>query len=161
VIKYSFRSIACCVIASVGRPSYPNQTLICPSHSQCVMREVTDNKRSKAAIVDFSSVSFGSNTLIINLRCSMARAIVEVKQHWSVIGWVTLNLLPRAPPCYGRHVKSLVLAAFAVLSTHQPPWWVIGPFSLCGIHKEGQCPSSGDIDRLMKKKKSVYQSIDA
>jgi hypothetical protein len=24
-----------------------------------------------------------------------------------------------------------------------------GPFSLCVIHKEGLCPSSGDIDRLM------------
>jgi hypothetical protein len=24
-----------------------------------------------------------------------------------------------------------------------------GPFSLCVIHKEGLCPSSGDINRLM------------
>jgi hypothetical protein len=27
------------------------------------------------------------------------RAIAEVKQHGSVIGWVTKNLLYRAPPC--------------------------------------------------------------
>jgi hypothetical protein len=24
-----------------------------------------------------------------------------------------------------------------------------GPFSLCGIHKEGLCPSSGDINKLV------------
>jgi hypothetical protein len=33
------------------------------------------------------------------------------------------------------------------------PHWVrvvgYGPFSLCVIHKEGLCPSSGDINRLM------------
>ncbi|RVE45141.1 hypothetical protein evm_010250 [Chilo suppressalis] len=48
-------------------------------------------------------------------------AIVEVKQlsQWSVIGWVTKNLLSRAPPCFGRHVKPLVPAASAVVNTHQ------------------------------------------
>jgi hypothetical protein len=30
------------------------------------------------------------------------RAITEVKQRWSVIGWVTKNLLSRASPCFGR-----------------------------------------------------------
>jgi hypothetical protein len=48
------------------------------------------------------------------------RAIAEVKQRWSAIGWVTKNVLSRAPPCFGRHVKSLVPAAFVVVSTHQP-----------------------------------------
>jgi hypothetical protein len=28
--------------------------------------------------------------------------------YWSVIRWVTKNLLSRAPPCFGRHVKPLV-----------------------------------------------------
>jgi hypothetical protein len=37
------------------------------------------------------------------LRC----AITEVKQHWSVIRWVTKKLLSRASPCFGRHVKPL------------------------------------------------------
>jgi hypothetical protein len=46
------------------------------------------------------------------------RAISEVKQRWSVIEWVTKNVLSRAAPCFGSHVKSLVPAAFAV-STHQ------------------------------------------
>jgi hypothetical protein len=51
---------------------------------------------------------------------ALRRAIVEVKQRWSVIQWVTINLLSRAPPCIGRHVMPLVPAAFAVVSTHQP-----------------------------------------
>jgi hypothetical protein len=50
---------------------------------------------------------------------ALRRAIAEVKQRWSVIGWVTKNLLSRAPPCFGRHVKPLVPAAFAVVSTHK------------------------------------------
>jgi hypothetical protein len=49
---------------------------------------------------------------------------LEVKQPWSVIGWVTKNLLSRVPPCFGRHVKLLDPAAFAVVSTHQS---VLGP----------------------------------
>jgi hypothetical protein len=43
----------------------------------------------------------------------------EVKQVWSVIGWVTKNLLSVDPPCFERHVKPLVPAAFAVVSTNQ------------------------------------------
>jgi hypothetical protein len=46
-------------------------------------------------------------------------AIAEVKQRWSVIGWVTKNLLSRVPECFGRHGKPLVPAAFAVVSTQQ------------------------------------------
>jgi hypothetical protein len=64
-------------------------------------------------------------------------AIVEVKQRWSVIGWVTKNLLSRGPPCFERHVKPLVPAALTALAR------VVGygPFSLCVIHKEGLCPA--------------------
>jgi hypothetical protein len=43
----------------------------------------------------------------------LRRAIAEVKQRWSVIGWVTKNLLSRAPPCFDRTVKQLVPAVFA------------------------------------------------
>jgi hypothetical protein len=74
--------------------------------------------------------------------------IAEVKQRCSVIGWVTKNLLSRAPPSFGRHVKPLVLAAFAVVSPHQPALARVvgyGPFSLCVIRKESLCPSSGGI----------------
>jgi hypothetical protein len=41
----------------------------------------------------------------------LRRAIAEAKERWSVFGWVTKNLLSRAPPCFGRHVKPLVPAA--------------------------------------------------
>jgi hypothetical protein len=73
------------------------------------------------------------------------RAIAEAKQYWSVIGWVTKHLLCRAPPSFGKHVRPLVPAAFAVVSTHQSS---LGPrggsFSLGVIYKEGLCPSSGE-----------------
>jgi hypothetical protein len=62
---------------------------------------------------------------------ALERAIAAVKQRWSVIGWVTKNVLSRAPPCFGRHVKQLDPAAFAVVSTHQrtrPAWWVMVRF---------------------------------
>jgi hypothetical protein len=74
---------------------------------------------------------------------ALRRAIAEVKQRWSVIGWVTKNLLSRAPPCFGRLVKPLVQT---VNRGRRGGLW---PFSLCVIHKEGLCPSSGDINRLM------------
>jgi hypothetical protein len=49
---------------------------------------------------------------------ALQRAIAEVKQRWSVMRWVIKNVLYRAPPCFGRHVKPLVPAAFTVVSTH-------------------------------------------
>jgi hypothetical protein len=55
---------------------------------------------------------------------ALRRAIAEVKQHWIIIGWVTKNLLCGAPPCFRWHVKPLVPAAFAVVTTHQP---ALGP----------------------------------
>jgi hypothetical protein len=62
------------------------------------------------------------------------------------------NLLSRVPLCFGRHVKPLVPAAFAVVSIHQSalgPRGGLWPVLLVEIHKEGLCPSSGDINRLM------------
>jgi hypothetical protein len=55
-------------------------------------------------------------SVVSALRC----AIAEVKQRWSVIGWMIKNVLSRVSPCFGRHVKALVLSAFTVFSTHQP-----------------------------------------
>jgi hypothetical protein len=106
-----------------------------------------------------------------------ANTEAEQRSQRSVIGWVikVYYLELRAPyfgaPCFGRHVKPLVPAAFAVVSTstlvcnfleqinvfylliRTNPYWarMIGYdlFSLCVIHKEGLCPSSGDINRLM------------
>jgi hypothetical protein len=79
----------------------------------------------------------------------LRRAIAEDTQCWSVIGWVTKNLLSRASPCFGRQVKPLVPAAFAITNPLWAPVVGYGPFSSCVIHKEGLCPSSGDINRLM------------
>jgi hypothetical protein len=81
----------------------------------------------------------------------LRRAIMEVKLRWSVIGCVIKNLSSRAPPCFGRHVKPMVPAAFAVVSTNQPALGVVGygRFSLCVIHKEGLWQSSRNINRLM------------
>jgi hypothetical protein len=91
---------------------------------------------------------------------ALRRAIAEAKQRWSVIGWVIKNLLSQAPSYFGRHVEPLVPAAFAVVqhtntsrtAPNNPHWARVvgfGPFSLCVIHKEGLCLSSGDIKRLM------------
>jgi hypothetical protein len=49
---------------------------------------------------------------------ALQHTIAEVKRRWSVIVWVTKYLLSSNPPCFGRHVKLLVLAAFAIISTH-------------------------------------------
>jgi hypothetical protein len=70
----------------------------------------------------------------------------------SVIRWVTKKLLSRVPLCFGRHVRPLIPAAFAVRFGGQSapgPLVGYGTFSLCVIHKEGLCLSSGDINRLM------------
>jgi hypothetical protein len=48
------------------------------------------------------------------------------------------------PPCFERHVKPL--------ASTNPHWALVvgcGVFSLFVIHKEGVCPCSGDIIRLM------------
>jgi hypothetical protein len=49
---------------------------------------------------------------------------MDVRLACDRIGWLTKNVLSRAPPCFRSHVKPLVPAAFAVVSTHQA---VLGP----------------------------------
>jgi hypothetical protein len=51
---------------------------------------------------------------------ALRHAIAKVEQRWSVIALVTKNLLSQAPPCFGKHFKPLVPAAFAVISRHHP-----------------------------------------
>jgi hypothetical protein len=65
----------------------------------------------------FYNLLFTFEELVAPAVSALRRAIAEAKQLWSVIGWVTKNLLSRAPLCFGRHVKP---AAFAVVSMHQP-----------------------------------------
>jgi hypothetical protein len=42
--------------------------------------------------------------------------------------------------------------SLALINSHWARVVDYGPFSLCVIHKEGLCPSSGDINRLMMNK---------
>jgi hypothetical protein len=84
--------------------------------------------------------------LILNI-LYMRRAIAEVKQRWSVIGWVTkmyLELLRASQGTLSRWPR-------LYLQSLEPHLGVVGydSFSLCVIHKEGLCRSSGDINRLM------------
>jgi hypothetical protein len=83
---------------------------------------------------------------------ALRRKIAEVKQRLQLVGhWMSgQNLLPGIPPCFRRHVRPLILAVFAVVNTHHCTRVMgYGPFSLCEIHKEGLCHSSGDINRLV------------
>jgi hypothetical protein len=50
---------------------------------------------------------------------ALRHAIAEAKQRWSVFGRMTKTLLSQVSPCFGRQVKPLFPAAFAVVSTHQ------------------------------------------
>jgi hypothetical protein len=61
--------------------------------------------------------SMADNTNLSKFNYTLRHSITEVKQRWLVIGWLTKNLLSRAPPCFGRHVKLVVPVAFAVVST--------------------------------------------
>jgi hypothetical protein len=53
--------------------------------------------------------------------------------------WMGDQIISRAPPCFGRHVKPLVSVAFAVISTHLHWARVVGygPFSLCEVKQWG------------------------
>jgi hypothetical protein len=87
-------------------------------------------------------------------QCSRS-AIAKLKQRSqkSVIGLVTKSLLSWAPTCFRWHVTQSLLTAFGQSSEPSNSQWacVLGysPFSLCVIHKECRCLSSGDIDMLM------------
>jgi hypothetical protein len=88
----------------------------------------------------------GNPTKLLSVHCLYSlyvrSTIAEAKQYWSIIGWVTKNLIFRVRPCFGRHAKPLVPAVFAVVSTHQ---------SALGLCDEWQhaLESIGDINRLM------------
>jgi hypothetical protein len=82
---------------------------------------------------------------------ALRRAIAEVKQRWSVIGWVTKKMyyleLPRASEGTLNRWSRLHLQSLAPTNPHCAR--VVGdPFSLCVIHKEGLCLSSEDFDKL-------------
>jgi hypothetical protein len=83
---------------------------------------------------------------------ALRRAIAEVKQRWSVIGWVTKNsleLLRASERSLSRW--SRLHSLLAPTNLHWARVVGYGPFSLCVIHMEGLYLSSGDINRLMMK----------
>jgi hypothetical protein len=65
---------------------------------------------------------------------ALRRAISEVTQRWSVIGWVTKNLLSRAPPWFGRHRKPLVPAALQSLAPTNPHWTRVMDYDLFSLY---------------------------
>jgi hypothetical protein len=54
------------------------------------------------------------------LRSSMAPRSRKLSNVGQSVGWVAKTLLSLALRCFGRHVKPLVPAAFAIVSIHQP-----------------------------------------
>jgi hypothetical protein len=83
----------------------------------------------------------------------LPRAIAEVKQHWSVIGWVTniYYLELRTSEGTLSRWSRLHLQLLAPINPHWALVVVYGVFSLYVIHKEGLFSSrqDGDINRLM------------
>jgi hypothetical protein len=65
----------------------------------------------------------------------------------NVIGLVTENVLSRVITL--SHWSRLHLQSLAPTNPHWARVVGYGPFSLCVIQKEGLCPNSGDINRLM------------
>jgi hypothetical protein len=79
---------------------------------------------------------------------ALRRAIAEVKQRWSVIGWVTKNYyleLLRASEGTLSRWSRLHSQSLAPSNPHWARVVVYGPFSLCVIHKEGLCPLIGTL----------------
>jgi hypothetical protein len=66
---------------------------------------------------------------------ALRRAIAEVKQRWSVIGWVTKKLLSRASEGTLSRWSQLHLQSLAPTNTHWARVVGYGPFSLCVIYK--------------------------
>jgi hypothetical protein len=79
-------------------------------------------------------------------------AIAEVKQHWSVIGWVTKNFISRVSRASEGTLSRWSRLYLQSLATTNPHWTRVvgyGLFSSWVFHKEGLCLSSADINRLM------------
>jgi hypothetical protein len=63
-----------------------------------------------------------SDVLVGPAVSALQRAIAEVKQRWSGIGWMTKIVLSWAPPCFIKHIRPLVPATFAVVAPTNPHW---------------------------------------
>jgi hypothetical protein len=82
-------------------------------------------------------------------------------KHRFKFSWPNFSTSQIFPPTVLENVDKLFctpkyacnITMIVITKSHTNPHWArvvrYGPFSLCIIHKEGLCPSSGDINRLM------------
>jgi hypothetical protein len=93
-------------------------------------------------------------------RDQCALAIAKVKQRCLVIRWVTKFIFSSSSLWEGTLSRWSWLH-LQLLAPTNPHWARVvgyGLFFLCVIHKEGLCPSSGDINRLMMMMVSYHNS---
>jgi hypothetical protein len=137
------------------RTSFPNISVmhnsdgarLIKSRAECPCFKLYPTPFSRGPSINFEykSVNYASFNSVVDFFFTDVHRLPKSKKEDMVVS---------PSPCFGRHVKLLVLAAFAVVNTHLPHWTRVvgyGPFSLCIIDKEGLCPSSGDINGLMMK----------
>jgi hypothetical protein len=91
--------------------------------------------------------------LVMNLLQLARRSLIGDLLSYHIFNITKIQLQTKRK---GKHANPLVPAEFAVVSTHQHALGLCGELShirrtvsLCVIHKEALCPSSGDINRLM------------
>jgi hypothetical protein len=97
--------------------------------------------------------------IIIFTSCLSVEILWCVSDHLCLPGNKIIHYKETGLPPFYTHTMSPVFCLFSIqVITHQPalltnPLWArvvgYGPFSLCVIHNEGLCPSSGDIKRRM------------
>jgi hypothetical protein len=82
---------------------------------------------------------------------ALQRAIAEIKQRWSVDSWPKIYYLGLLRASEGTLSlwSRLYLQSLAPTNPHWACVVGYGPFSLCVTLKEGLCPSSRDINRLI------------
>jgi hypothetical protein len=71
--------------------------------------------------------------------------LVRDREFISLWCWIVFRASEGTLSCWSR----LHLQSIAPTNPHWARVVGYGPFSLCAIHKEGLCPSSGGINRLM------------
>jgi hypothetical protein len=73
---------------------------------------------------------------------------LHFKLHTNIIHYIINLIIEELDVSAVSYLKPLGPTVFAVVSTHHSALGMMGygPFSFCVIHKEGLCPSSGEIN---------------
>ncbi|RVE52164.1 hypothetical protein evm_003237 [Chilo suppressalis] len=87
------------------------------SEAKAGRRQVTEAEALRAMQRLCSRIAAQKMLVISSLENDCSKDDLNRQIAWSVIGWVAENLLSRAPPCFGRHIKPLVPVASVVVST--------------------------------------------